>query len=72
MPTIQINEDLKIRLLRFAAQLQMRLGRRVSIDEAIRYLLREKERDVHLFLSFFGCLSGESKEEVYALLKNLR
>lgn len=72
MTTIQINDDLKIKLLRLASRLQMQLGRRVSIEEVIRYLLRETDKNEKLFLSFFGCLRGESREEIYDLLKDLR
>ena len=48
MTTIQVNDDLKIKLLRLASRLQMQLGRRVSIDE-IRYLLRETDKNEKLF-----------------------
>ena len=39
MPTISISEDVKRELLKFASELQIKLGRRVDFDEAIRFLL---------------------------------
>lgn len=71
MVTIQVSEDVKIRLLKLAAQLQMKLGKRVSLDDAIRYLLKSI-RDKDKLNSFYGCLSGEKVEEARRLLKELR
>jgi len=71
MVTLQVSEDTKIRLLKLAARLQLRYGRRVSIDETIRYLLRLL-RNEDLLLSFYGCLKGENVEEARKLLKDLR
>lgn len=39
MATISITEDVKEALLRVASELQLKLGRKVDLDEAIRYLL---------------------------------
>jgi predicted CopG family antitoxin len=38
--TISVTEDVKEALLKIAAELQMKLGRRVDLNDAIRYLLR--------------------------------
>jgi len=48
MPTtISVTEDVKEALLKVAAELQMKLGRRVDLNEAIRYLLtRDKRPDL--------------------------
>ena len=40
MPIIKVSEEVKKELIRYAAKLQLELGRRVSLDEAIRFLLR--------------------------------
>ncbi len=44
MPTISVSEDVKRELLKFASELQMKLGRRVDFDEAIRFLLMYKRK----------------------------
>lgn len=45
MPTISISEDVKRELLKFASELQIKLGRRVDFDEAIRFLLMYKSEE---------------------------
>ncbi|MCC5998430.1 MAG: hypothetical protein LM573_05070 [Thermofilum sp.] len=42
--TISVTEDVKEALLRVASELQLKLGRRVDLNEAIRYLLIKKRR----------------------------
>lgn len=57
--TVQVEEDVKKELFAVAAELQSKLGRRVSLSEAIRVLLeahRTNRRDVAKMLSLFGCL----------------
>jgi len=46
MSTIAIKEETKRELLKFVSELQIKLGRRVDFDEAIRFLLmyRRKKR----------------------------
>ena len=44
MTTISIKENVKEELLKFASELQIRLGRRVDYNEAIRHLLRRRRR----------------------------
>jgi predicted CopG family antitoxin len=45
MPTtISVTEDVKEALLKVAAELQMKLGKRVDLNEAIRYLLTRNKR----------------------------
>jgi len=56
-----------------AAELQARLGRKVSLNEAIRILVesyRSKDRDVKELLSLFGSLSPG--QEARELLKEMR
>ena len=71
MVTIQVSEDTKIRLLKLAAQLQMKLGKKVSLDDAIRYLLKSM-RNKDKLNSFYGCLRSEKVEEAHKLLQELR
>ena len=44
MTTISVSEEVKRRLLAIASELQIKLGRRVDFDEALRYLLDEREK----------------------------
>lgn len=45
MPTtISVTEDVKEALLKVASELQIKLGRRVDLNEAIRYLLARGKR----------------------------
>lgn len=45
MPTtISVTEDVKEALLKVASELQIKLGRRVDLNEAIRYLLTRSKR----------------------------
>lgn len=71
MVTLQVSEDTKIKLMKLAAKLQLKYGRKISIDEAIRYLFRLL-RNEELLLSFYGCLKEEKIEEAQRLLKELR
>jgi len=68
MPVIRVSESTKRELLRYAAELQAKLGRKVSLDEAIANLLREaKERRPDL--SLVACsplpLAEEMIRELY-------
>ncbi len=75
MPTtIQVSERTKRELLRFASELQARLGRRVSFDEAIMTLLEERRRkrlSKDRVRSLRGILAGR-REEAESLLAELR
>lgn len=42
MTTISITKDVKRRLLEFASELQITLGRRVNFNEAIEFLLSQR------------------------------
>ena len=75
MPTtIQVSEKTKRELLKFASELQARLGRRVSFDEAIMTLLEERRRVKvarERLRSMKGILRGK-REAVEALISELR
>ena len=63
MPTtVQIDEKTKDALLKYASGLQVRLGRRVTFDEAIALLVREAQgsREANeKFDSLFGSMAGD-------------
>ncbi len=44
MSIVRVSKSTKMELLRYASELQMKLGRRVDFDEAIAHLLREVRR----------------------------
>jgi hypothetical protein len=71
MGTVQVSRDTKILLLKLAAKLQNELGRKVSIDDAIRYLFRLK-RDDELFMGFYGCLKENEVTSAHVMLQELR
>ena len=48
MTTISVTDDVKQKLLRIASKLQIKLGRRVDLNEALRFIISEKERNPHL------------------------
>ncbi len=71
--TVQVEDDVKRELFAVAAELQSKMGRRVSLSEAIRVLLkayRSKERNTARMLSLFGSL--EPPSEARKILKELR
>ena len=53
--------------MRFASELQLKLGRRVDFDEAIRFLLKcRKKKNLNLLME--ACIprdSGEALNELY-------
>lgn len=65
---IRVSESTKRELLRYAAELQAKLGRKVSLDEAIANLLREakgKRPDLLLMACSPVPLPEEVIEELY-------
>nr|MDO8099419.1 VapB-type antitoxin [Candidatus Njordarchaeota archaeon] len=48
MTTISVTDDVKQKLLQIASELQIKFRRRVDLDEAIRYLINEKEKKPQL------------------------
>ena len=63
MTTISVTEDVKEALLRVASELQIKLGRRVDLNEAIRYLLTRGSRKPELLEE--ACRPLEGFEEAY-------
>lgn len=68
MTTISVTEDVKQKLLRIASELQIRLGRRVDLNEALRFIIGQKEKKPHLLDEACKPLSGaeEALKELYA------
>jgi hypothetical protein len=64
MPTtIQVDEETRQALLRYASRMQARLGRKVTFDDAIRLLMddaKETGEARRRFEALFGSLAGES------------
>ena len=48
MTTISVTEDVKQKLLKVASKLQLKLGRRVDLNEALSFLVDEREKNVQL------------------------
>ncbi len=71
--TIQVDEDTQKRLFAKVAELEARLGRRVSYDEAISLLLDEsgETREARIqFTKLYGVLKNDKR--VWAQLRRLR
>lgn len=68
MPTISVSDDVKRELLKFASELQLKLGRRVDFDEAIRFLLKyRKRKNPNLLME--ACIPGDSVEALNELYR---
>jgi len=48
MPTISVTEDVKEKLLRVASELQNKMGRRVDLNDALRFLVDQREKNPRL------------------------
>jgi predicted CopG family antitoxin len=48
MTTISVSEDVKEKLLRVASELQIKLGRRVDLNEALSFLVDKQEKNPDL------------------------
>lgn len=48
MTTISVTDDVKKKLLKLASELQIKVGRRVNFNEAIQFLIREREKNPQL------------------------
>jgi hypothetical protein len=62
--TIKVSKEAKKELVRVAAELQAREGRRVDLDEAIKHLLRSGKRDQSALASLFGSVPGLNLDEL--------
>jgi len=63
--TIKISKESKEELLRIAAELQAREGRKVALDDAIRYLLSKGEGAKRPELLDAACKKAEGFERAY-------
>jgi predicted CopG family antitoxin len=45
MTTISVTDDVKQKLLKVASELQIKLGHRVDLNEALRFLVDEREKN---------------------------
>ena len=70
MSTISVKEDVKEDLLRYASELQVKMGRRVDFNEAIRFLLMERRR--HPSLLSEACTPAAGVEEAKRALMEER
>jgi predicted CopG family antitoxin len=70
MSTIWVKEDVKEELLRYASELQLKLGHRVDFNEAIRRLLHSRRRNRELLERACEPLPGF--EEAYKELREER
>jgi hypothetical protein len=71
--TIQLSEETKRELFRLVAELEVKLGRKVTYDEAIMMLIsqmRGVEEARRKFRDLFGILAGERK--VWSDIRKLR
>ncbi len=68
--TISVAEDVKEALLRVASELQLKLGRRVDLNEAIRYLLTRGAKRPELLEE--ACRPVSGFEEAYEELMRER
>jgi hypothetical protein len=48
MTTISVTEDVKEKLLKGASELQVKLGRRVDLNDALRFLLDQRVKNPRL------------------------
>jgi len=48
MTTISVSEDVKQKLLRVASELQIKLGRRIDLNEALSFLVDKREKNPQL------------------------
>lgn len=48
MTTISVTEDVKQKLLKVASELQLKLGHRVDLNEALSFLVDQREKNIQL------------------------
>jgi len=58
MTTISVSEDVKEKLLRVASELQIKLGRRVDLNEALSFLVDQREKNPQLLEEACSPMSG--------------
>ena len=66
MTTISVSEEVKQKLLRVASELQMKRGRRVDLNEALSFLVDQREKNPQLLEEACKPMSG-AKEAIEEL-----
>jgi hypothetical protein len=75
MTVVQLSEETKQKLVEVAAKLQLLRKKKVSLEEAVSFLLEQysgKETSSESFYSFFGCLKGYDIKKAYEDLREAR
>src|SRR5438093_10955301 len=62
MTTVAVTEEVKRRLLRVASKLQLKLGRKVDLNEAISYVLSREKRMPDLLDAEYRPIAGFDEE----------
>ncbi len=70
--TIRVTRETKEALLRVAAKLQERTGRRVDFDGAIGHLVGMQDKSPDSFMRFVGSVSGLKGADILADLAKER
>src|SRR5271157_4210410 len=68
MTTISVTEDVKQKLLEVASELQIKLGHRVDLNEALRFLVDQRKKNPHLLEEACKPIVG-AKEAIEELQK---
>ena len=69
MTTISVTEDVKQKLLEVASELHIKLGRRVDLNEALRFLVDQREKKNPKLLEEACKPTAAAKETIEGLLK---
>jgi len=66
MTTISVTEDVKEKLLKVASELQIKMGRRVDLNDALRFLVDQRKKNPLLLEEACSPTSGvkEALEEL--------
>ena len=67
MTTIMVRDEVKRDLLRYATELQLKLGQRVDYNKAIKHLLMERRKHPAMFMEATRPMPGaeEALAELY-------
>jgi hypothetical protein len=66
MTTISVTEDVKEKLLKVASELQIKMGHRVDLNDALRFLVDQREKNPRLLEETCSPITGvkEALEEL--------
>jgi hypothetical protein len=70
MTTISVSDDVKQKLLRVASELQIKLGRRVDLNEALSFLVDKREKTPQLLEQ--ACIPMKGAKEAINELESER